>query len=227
MIRSWISGKELMLRWQINALDLVDIVLYERLHVYEPDGRRARYEHEDAIRANHPSPFPPLPKKDNPSIYELILNSEAYDFEIPLIPIPPDYIPLANRIEHCMFNLSEVKSIEKELNIIVHDLDKHVQAKENIDQTNVSTASTEEINERAVKESGSIGDQLLENSGVGFFEEKSEAKSTLTESRKEENIFQNQGDFWKIVYQGEQLQPLKDAKGLHYLAILLQKPEQR
>jgi hypothetical protein len=226
MLRNWISGRALMERWQINTLDLVDIVLYERLHVYEPDGRLAKYEHEDAIRANHPSPFPPLPKKNNPSIYELILNSEAYDFEIPLIVIPPDYIPLANRIEHCMFNLSEVKCIEKELNIIVHDLDKNVQAKENINQTNVSTASTDEINKRAVKESGSIGDQLLENSGVGLFEEKSEAKSTLTTSMAEENIFRNEGDFWKIIYHGERVRPLKDTKGFRYLAILLQNPEQ-
>jgi hypothetical protein len=220
MIRRWILGKDLMEKWQINALDLVDIVLYENLHVYEPDGSLAKYEHEFAIRANHPSPFSPLPKKGNPSIYELILNNEAYDFELPAILLPSDYIPLAKRIENYMFDLIEVKRIEKELNIIVHSLDKHVQPKDNINQTNVCDKN----NERAVKESGSISDQLLENSGAGLFKEKSEAKSMMTESRTEENVFQNQGDFWKVVYQGEQLLPLKDSKGLHYLAILLQNP---
>lgn len=225
MIRRWIFGKDLMERWQINALDLVDIVLYERLHVYEPDGRLAKYEHEDSIRANHPSPFSPSPKKENPSIYELILNSEAYDFELPAIPIPPDYIPLAKRIENYMFDLIEVKRIEKELNIILHDLDKHVQTEKNLNKTYVSTASTDEINTRAVKESGNISDQLLENSGVGLFEEKFEDKSALTTSMAEENIFRKEDDFWKIIYQGERLRPIKDAKGLRYIAILLQNPE--
>lgn len=225
MIRRWIFGKDLMERWQINALDLVDIVLYERLHVYEPDGRLAKYEHEDSIRANHPSPFSPSPKKENPSIYEMILNSEAYDFELPAIPIPPDYIPLAKRIENYMFDLIEVKRIEKELNIILHDLDKHVQTEKNLNKTYVSTASTDEINTRAVKESGNISDQLLENSGVGLFEEKFEDKSALTTSMAEENIFRKEDDFWKIIYQGERLRPIKDAKGLRYIAILLQNPE--
>jgi hypothetical protein len=113
-IRQWISGKELMERWQVNLLDLVDIVLYERLPVYEPDGGLAEYEHEVAIRANHPSPFPPLPKKDDPTIYDLILNSEAYDFKIPTIPIPSGYIPLANKIEQCMFKIIEVERFGRE-----------------------------------------------------------------------------------------------------------------
>ncbi|MFZ5449945.1 MAG: hypothetical protein ACOZFS_15040 [Thermodesulfobacteriota bacterium] len=80
----WISGKELMERWQINSLGLVDIVIYERLPVYEPDGRivediEYEYEYEYIIRAGHPDLFPllPPPKKDNPSIYDLIFPSRS------------------------------------------------------------------------------------------------------------------------------------------------------
>ena len=122
-IRQWISGKELMERWQANPLDLVDAVIHERLPVYEPDGRLAEYKDEDTIRANHPAPFPTLPKKDNPSIYELILNPEAYDYEIPGtgIPIPPEYVPLADRIGQLMFKLIEVERFEKENNLILQD----------------------------------------------------------------------------------------------------------
>jgi len=175
MIRRWILGKDLMEKWQINALDLVDIVLYENLHVYEPDGSLAKYEYELAIRASHPNPFMPSHRKENPSIYDLIINNDAYDFELPPIPIPPDYIPLAKRIINCVFDSIEVERIERELGIVVQDLGKENQTDENGNQT-------------------------------------------------AENIFQKQDDFWKIVYQGEQLLPLKDSKGLHYLAILLQNP---
>ncbi len=225
MIRKWISGKELMERWQINALDLVDAVFSERMHVYEPDGRLAKYEHEDAIRQNHPMRMPRGPKKnpkDARSVYDLIMNSEDYDYDFPEIPIPPDYIPLAVRIEHCWFNLLEIKYIEKKLNIL---LENNNNDGTNINQTNIGIASTREINPKAVKESGRISDQLLENSEVGLFEEKSEAQSTVTTSMTEENIFRNEGDFWKIIYHGERIRPLKDAKGLRYLAILLQNPE--
>ena len=67
-IQQWISGKELMERWQVKPLDLVDIVLYENLSIFEPDGRLAEYKFEESLRANHPEifPLPPLPKKDNP-----------------------------------------------------------------------------------------------------------------------------------------------------------------
>jgi len=228
MIRRWISGKELMVRWQINALDLVDIVLCEGLNVCEPDGRLAEYTYEGAIRQNHYSLLPTGPKKnpkDARSIYDLIMNSEAYDYELPEFPIPPDYIPLANRIEHCMFKLSEVKHVEKEINIIVYDLDKNIKTKDNLNQCHFGTASTNEIDKRVVKEYGGINGHLLENSRLGLVEEQSEAKITLTASRMEENIFRNEGDFWKIIYHGEKLKPLKDAKGLCYLAILLQNPE--
>lgn len=118
-IYQWISGRELMERWQVKPLDLVNVVINERLPVYEPDGRLAEYKGEDAVRANHPDPFPPLPKKDNPSIYDVILNPEAYDFEIPGISIPPEYIPLPNRIEHLMFKLIEVERFEKENKVII------------------------------------------------------------------------------------------------------------
>jgi hypothetical protein len=126
-IQQWISGKELMERWQIKPLDLVDIVLYEKLPVYEPDGRLAEYEHEDAIRANHPSPFPLLPRKDDPTIYDLILNAEAYDFKIPPIHTPTGYIPLVNKIEQCMFKLTEIERLETTHNIILQNvrLEKH------------------------------------------------------------------------------------------------------
>jgi hypothetical protein len=225
MLRKWISGRDLMERWQINALDLVDVVLSERMHVYESDGRLAKYEYEGAIRQNHPRRLQTGPKKnpkDARSIYDLIMNSEAYDYEFPEIPIPPDYTPLAARIEHCWFNLLEVKYIEKKLNILLEDNNNDGP---NINQTNIGITSTSEINTKAVKESGSISDRLLENSEVGLFEEKSEAQSTVTTSMAEENIFRNEGDFWKIIYRGERIRPLKDAKGLRYLAILLQNPE--
>jgi hypothetical protein len=45
-----------MERWQINPLGLVDIVIYERLPVYEPDGRIVEdieYEYEYIKRAGH------------------------------------------------------------------------------------------------------------------------------------------------------------------------------
>uniref|UniRef100_A0A7C3SJ93 Uncharacterized protein n=1 Tax=Desulfobacca acetoxidans TaxID=60893 RepID=A0A7C3SJ93_9BACT len=118
-IRQWISGKELMERWKINPLDLVEIVLYERLTIYEADGKLTKLDHESAIWANHTGPWPPYPKVENPTIYDYILNSSAYDFEMPSISIPYDYIPLASRIEHCMFKLSEVEYFEKEHNLIL------------------------------------------------------------------------------------------------------------
>jgi len=108
-----------MERWQVKPLDLVDIVLYENLSIFEPDGRLAEYKFEESLRANHPEifPLPPLPKKDNPSMYELILNPEPYDFEIPGSTLTdPNYIPLANRIEQLMFKLIQVELFEKEHN---------------------------------------------------------------------------------------------------------------
>jgi hypothetical protein len=115
-----------MERWQVKPLDLVDVVIYENLSIFEPDGRLAEYKFEGSLRANHPEifPLPPWPKKNNPSIYELILNPEPYDFEIPGSTLTdPNYIPLANRIEQLMFKLIEVDRFEKENNLILQDIE--------------------------------------------------------------------------------------------------------
>lgn len=124
----WISGKELIERWQINPLGLVDIVIYERLPVYEPDGRIVEdieYEYEYIIRAGHPDlfPLPPPPKKDNPSIYDLIFHPKVYDYKIPdqSVSIPPNYKPMADRIGQLMFKLIEVERFEKENKLILPD----------------------------------------------------------------------------------------------------------
>jgi hypothetical protein len=116
-IRKWISGEELMERWKVKPLDLVDLVLRKKLHVFEPDGRLFDCKYEEEIRINHPSPFPPSPPVENPTVYDLIFDAEAYDFKIPHGYIPPDYIPLANKIEHCMFRLIEVERFEKDNNL--------------------------------------------------------------------------------------------------------------
>ena len=224
MIRHWLSGKELMERWQVNPLDLVHIVLNEKLYAYEPDGRLANYEYEDAIRINHPMPFPPLPKKDNSTIYDLIINNEAYDFELPLISIPPDYIPLAKRVEHCMFKLHEVERIEKDCNLVLQDTENNGEDGNRINQNNAGIFFTDEINTITVDKSGSINDQWPETV-AGDLLEKSEAESQPA-IKTHENLFRNEGEFWRIIYRGEQLQPLKNVKGLHYLAILLQNPDQ-
>ncbi|MEJ2069431.1 MAG: hypothetical protein P8X58_03345 [Syntrophobacterales bacterium] len=118
-IRQWISGKELMERWKIKPLDLVEIVLCERLTIYEADGKLTKLDHESAIWANHTGPWPPWGKVEDPTTYDYILNSSAYDFDMPHISIPQDYKPLASRIEHCMFKLSEVEYFEKEHNLIL------------------------------------------------------------------------------------------------------------
>lgn len=77
-----------------------------------------------------------MPKQDNPSIYELILNSEAYDFEIPHLhtPIDLNYIPLATRIEHLMFKLIEVERFEKENNLILQNIEPIKEDKNSINQ---------------------------------------------------------------------------------------------
>lgn len=116
-----------MERWQIKPLDLVDIVLYEKLPVYEPDGRLVDCEWEDAIRANHPGPYPPPPPKDDPTIYDLIFNPLSYDYKIHPIYPPSDFIPLANRIEQCLFRLSDVEGFEKEHNILQDNMKRRVQ----------------------------------------------------------------------------------------------------
>ncbi len=119
-----------MERWKVNPLDLVDLVLRKKLHVFEPDGRLFDYKYEEEIRITHPSPFPPSPPVENPTVYDLIFNAEAYDFKIPGGYIPPDYIPLANKIGHCMFRLIEVERFEKESNLIFQNtiLDNRPQA---------------------------------------------------------------------------------------------------
>lgn len=150
MNRGWISGKELMERWQVKPLDLVDLVLYDNLHVYEPDGRLiVDFKYENEIRINHPGPFPPSPPEDNPTVYDLILNSAAYDFEIPAGFIPPDYIPLANKIEHCMFKISEVKFFEKEHNLILQNREEtRVEPKKERKKTEVQIIK-EKVREKA------------------------------------------------------------------------------
>jgi hypothetical protein len=136
-----------MERWQVKSLDLVDLVLHKKLHVYEPDGRLVDYKYEDEIRINHPSPFPPSPAKDNPTVYDLIFNAEAYDFKIPAGFIPPDYIPLANKIEHCMFKLIQVERFEKEHNLMLQD-------REEVRDENKSP--WEEVNTIAKEENGRL-----------------------------------------------------------------------
>ena len=115
--RQWISGKELMERWKVKPLDLVDLVLRKKLHVFEPDGRLFDCKYEEEIRITHPDPFPPSPPVENPTVYDLIFNAEAYNFKIPHGYIPPDYVPLANKIDHCMFRLIEVERFEKNNNL--------------------------------------------------------------------------------------------------------------
>ncbi len=132
--RTWISGKELMERWQVKPLDLIDIVLDEKLSVYEPDGRLAEYEGEDAIRANHPGPYPPPPPKDDPSIYDLIFNPLSYNYKIPPIEAPSGYIPLANRIEQYLFKLNDVEGFEKKHNLILQDIQPRENDKEGYGQ---------------------------------------------------------------------------------------------
>jgi hypothetical protein len=137
----WISGKELMERWQINPLGLVDIVIYERLPVYEPDGRIVEdieYEYEYIKRAGHSDlfPLPPPPKKDNPSIYDLIFHPEVYGYKIPgpSVSIPPNYIPMADRIGQLMFKLIEVERFEKENNLILQDIEPRKEDKNSKNQ---------------------------------------------------------------------------------------------
>jgi hypothetical protein len=76
-------------------------------------------------------------KKITPSIYELILNPEPYDFEIPGSTLTdPNYIPLANRIEQLMFKLIEVERFEKENNLILQDIDPRKEDNNGKDQLN-------------------------------------------------------------------------------------------
>jgi hypothetical protein len=96
-------------RCQVNSFDLVDVVICEMLPVYKTDGRLAEHDYEGLIKAKHPRLSPILPKQDNHTIYELILNSDAYDFKISHTHPDPNYIPLANRIEQLMFKLIEVE----------------------------------------------------------------------------------------------------------------------
>ena len=157
-IQQWISGKELMERWKIKPLDLVEAVLFERLTAYEADGKLAKFDHESVIWANHTGPWPPWPKVENQTIYDFILNPQAYDFEMPPISIPPDYIPLASRIEHCMFKLSEVKYFEKN-NLILQNtqqeendtssLEKEIKQKKKRKKTNLQICR-EKVREEAI-----------------------------------------------------------------------------
>jgi len=42
----------------------------------------------------------------------------------------------------------------------------------------------------------------------------------------ERNVFRKRGDFWEIVFQGEEVGPLKHAKGLSYIHLLLRHPSE-
>jgi len=68
-------------------------------------------------------------------MYELILNPEPYDFEIPGATLTdPNYIPLANRIEQLMFKLIEVERFEKENNLILQNIEPIKDDKNGINQ---------------------------------------------------------------------------------------------
>lgn len=136
-----------MERWRVKPLDLVDLVLYKKLHVYEPDGRLVDYKYEDEIRINHPSPFPPSPAKDNPTVYDLIFNAEAYDFDIPVGFVPSDYITLANKVEHCMFKIIQIERFEKEHNLILQDREETKDQKR---------STLEEINAKAKEQDSGL-----------------------------------------------------------------------
>jgi hypothetical protein len=45
------------------------------------------------------------------------------------------------------------------------------------------------------------------------------------EAARGEYVFRKTGDFWQIRYEGVDVGPLKDSKGLHYIAVLLAHPE--
>jgi hypothetical protein len=45
-------------------------------------------------------------------------------------------------------------------------------------------------------------------------------------SEKPQFVFRKQGDFWEIIFEGKEVPPLKDEKGMHYIAYLLRHPNQ-
>lgn len=53
------------------------------------------------------------------------------------------------------------------------------------------------------------------------------AELPVSEMDKARNVFRQEGDFWRIIYSGENIALIKDAKGLRYIAHLLRLPEQK
>jgi len=45
-------------------------------------------------------------------------------------------------------------------------------------------------------------------------------------SEKPQFVFRKPGDFWEIIFEGKEVPPLKDEKGMHYIAYLLRHPNQ-
>lgn len=43
---------------------------------------------------------------------------------------------------------------------------------------------------------------------------------------KRQYAFRKQGDFWEIIFEGKEVPPFKDEKGLHYIAYLIRHPNQ-
>lgn len=44
------------------------------------------------------------------------------------------------------------------------------------------------------------------------------------ENNDEQNVFRKEGDYWKIIYEGQPLPPIRDLIGLRYVACLLDSP---
>lgn len=53
---------------------------------------------------------------------------------------------------------------------------------------------------------------------------RSSGEVVSAESEKTQYAFRKRGDFWEIIFNGKKVPPLKDAKGFHYIAFLLQYP---